>query len=122
VAVVVAGVTVTEAVAELPLSDVVTVAVWLDFTVPAVAVKLAEVAPAGTVTEAGTDRAELLDESVTVAPPAGAACDSVTAQVEVPPEVTVVGVHCAASVVDPGATATDAVVELPLSDAVTVTV
>jgi hypothetical protein len=119
---VVAGVTVTEAVAELPLSDVVTVAVWLVDTVPAVAVKLAEVAPAGTVTEAGTVRAVLLEDSATVEPPAGAGCDNVTAQVEVPPEVTVVGVHCAASEVPPGATAIEAVAELPLSDAVTVTV
>jgi hypothetical protein len=79
-------------------------------------------APAGTVTEEGTVRAELLQESATVAPPAGAACDSVTPQVEVPPEVTVDGAHCAASEVPPGATATDAVAELPLSDAVTVTV
>ena len=45
-------------------------------------VKRAEVAPAGTCTEAGTDRTEatLLDGN-TVIPPAGAAADMVTAQV-----------------------------------------
>ena len=41
--------------------------------VPAVAVKVAEVAAAGTVTEAGTVRAELLLARVTVLPPVGAA-------------------------------------------------
>ena len=58
---------------EEPLSEAVTVAFWLVVRVPAVAVKLAEVAPAGTVTEAGTVSAELLLDKATVLPPVGAA-------------------------------------------------
>jgi len=55
------------------------VAVWFVVILPAVAVKVAEVALAGTVTDAGTVSAELfaefpvLAESATVLPPAGAA-------------------------------------------------
>ena len=51
--------------------------------VPAVAVNVFVVAPAATVTEAGTVRRLLLLVSETVAPPAGAAADNVTVQVEV---------------------------------------
>ena len=50
----------------------VTVALWVVVRVPAVAVKVAEVAEAATVTEAGTVRAELLLDNVTVLPPLGA--------------------------------------------------
>jgi hypothetical protein len=90
---VVTGITVTDAVREFPLRVAVIVAVWLAPTVPAVAVKVAVVAPLATVSEAGTDRAALLSESVTAAPPDAAACDKVTVQVEVPPDVTVAGAH-----------------------------
>jgi hypothetical protein len=92
--------------------------------VPAFAVKLAVVAPAAIVTEAGIVSAVLLpSESVTVEPPVGAACDSVTVQVELPPELMVVGAHCnvVTVTVTVGVTVTAAVAELPLSDAVTVT-
>jgi hypothetical protein len=41
-------------------------------TVPAVAVKLAEVAPDATVTEAGTVSAPVLLERATMVPPVGA--------------------------------------------------
>ena len=51
----------------------VTLAFWVVVKVPAVAVKVAEVAEAATVTEAGTVRAELLLDKATVLPPAGAA-------------------------------------------------
>ena len=47
----------------------------------AVALKVAVVAPAATVTEAGTVSEALLLASVTAEPPAGAVCDSVTLQV-----------------------------------------
>jgi hypothetical protein len=122
VPVVVAGVTLTEAVAEPLFIDAVTVAVWLAVTVPAVAVKLAEVAPAATVAEAGTAKAALLLESVTLAPPEAAAWDRVTVQLEVPPEVTEVGEHCKAEgvTVAVGVIVSDAAAEVPLSDAVTV--
>lgn len=53
--------------------------------VPAVAVKVAEVAPDATVTEAGTVSAPTLLESATVIPPDPAALDRVTVQVDVPP-------------------------------------
>jgi hypothetical protein len=43
------------------------VAVWFEATVPAVAVKVAKVAPEGTVTEAGTVRDVELEDSETVA-------------------------------------------------------
>ena len=61
------------AVWEAPFRVAVTVALWLVVSVPAVAVKLAEVLLAATVTEAGSVSAELLSESVTLAPPVGAA-------------------------------------------------
>ena len=63
-------------------------------TAVAVAVKVADVAPAATVTEAGVLRYVLLSESVTTVPPAEAAAASVTVQVLVPPEGTLVGLHC----------------------------
>ena len=49
--------------------------------VPVVTVKFADLAVAATVTDAGTVRVELLFESVTLAPPVGAACVKVTVQV-----------------------------------------
>ena len=51
----------------------VTVAVWEVVRVPAVAVKVAVVAEAGTLTEAGTVKAALLLARVTELPPLGAA-------------------------------------------------
>jgi hypothetical protein len=91
--------------------------------VPAVAVKLAVVAPDGTVTEDGTLRAELLSETATEAPPVGATLDSVTAQLEVAPDAIVAGAHCSDETftVVGGVTVNEAVLELPFSDAVTVT-
>jgi len=62
-------------------------------TVPTVAVKFAEVAPDGTVTEAGTVNTLELLESATVTPPEPAACDNVTAHAEVPPELRLVALH-----------------------------
>jgi hypothetical protein len=47
----------------------------------AVALKVAVVAPVETVTEAGTVSNTLLLDSVTIDPPAGAVCVSVTVQV-----------------------------------------
>ena len=56
-----------------------------ELTVPAVTVKVAEVCPCGTVTEAGTLAAELLElESDTAMPPLPAADVSVTVPVAVP--------------------------------------
>src|SRR5205085_2279530 len=68
-------------------------AVWLDDTALAVAVKVAVVAPAATVTEAGTASDGLLSDRLTVMPPLGAACDNVTVQLTFPGGVNEVGVH-----------------------------
>ena len=57
------------------------------------AVKVAVVAPAATVTDAGTVRLALLLETATAAPPLGADPLRVTAQVEVPGVVIVPELH-----------------------------
>src|ERR1035441_7509246 len=61
--------------------------------VPAVAVNVAVVLPAPTVTEAGTVNAPALSERVTVAPPV---FDTVTVQVELPPDPKLAGAHVSA--------------------------
>jgi hypothetical protein len=61
--------------------------------VPAVAVKVAVVLADATVTEAGTLSAPTLLESATVVPPA---CETVTVQVELPPEPRVEGAQLSA--------------------------
>ena len=101
-----------EAVVELPFNDAVTIAVWLVGTVPALALKLAAEDPAGTITDAGMLMAVLLLESATEEPPAGAAFDTVTVQAEVPPEATLVGVHCRLETVTDGANTVSAAVAL----------
>ena len=66
-------------------------------------VKLAEIAPSGTVTLAGTLAAPLLLESITRAPPTGAGPLSVSVACEVWPPITFVGFSCnEASVGRPG--------------------
>src|SRR5215469_2855110 len=62
--------------------------------VPAAAVKVAVVALAATVAEAGTVNAALLEERETVVPPVGAALESVTVQVLLALDARVVGAHC----------------------------
>jgi hypothetical protein len=71
----------------------VTVALSAVEMVCAVAWKLAPVAPAATVTDAGTGKELLLSERATTAPPPGAARDSDTVQVVDAPELRLVGVH-----------------------------
>ena len=61
--------------------------------VPAVAVKVAVVFPAPTVTEAGTVNAAALLDNVTVAPPV---CVTVAVHVELPPDTRLVGLHVTA--------------------------
>ena len=85
------GVTVTDAVPELPFNEAVIVTAWFADTVPAVALKLAEVDPAATVTEAGSVSAALLSERLTAVPPLGAGSDTATVHADVPPEETVAG-------------------------------
>lgn len=64
-------------VSGVPLREAVSVALLLAVALPAVAVKVAEVEPAWTVTDGGTVRAGLLEDMATAVPPAGAAFDSV---------------------------------------------
>ncbi len=67
--------------AELPFNVAVTVALCVPARFPVAAVKVAVLAFAGTVTEAGTERAELVFARATVAPPVRAALLSVTVQI-----------------------------------------
>ena len=67
------GFTVKVTLSDEVFNEAVSVALCVVVAVPAVAVKVAEVAVAGTVTEAGTVTAELLLARVTVLLPVGAA-------------------------------------------------
>ncbi len=79
---------------ELLPRDAVTVAFWLLAMEAAVeALKIAVVAPAATVTDAGTVSEVLLLASVTLDPPAGAAWVSVTVQVLTAPCPRLVGLQ-----------------------------
>ena len=86
-----AGFTVIAVVRDAPLYDAVIVTAVEVVTLLVVTVKVLLVAPAGTVTLAGTDAALELSESETTAPPLGAAALSVTVPVEELPPVTLVG-------------------------------
>jgi len=72
-------------------SVAVTVALPLDVIVPAVAVNVAVVAPAPTVTDEGTVSSVLLSDTATAVPPAGAAPESVTVHVLLPDELRLAG-------------------------------
>lgn len=79
---------------DTPLTDAVRIALALEVTAPAVAVKVAEVEPAGTVTDGGTVRVGLLEDTATVAPPVGAVADSVTVQEVLVLEARLEAVQC----------------------------
>jgi hypothetical protein len=61
--------------------------------------KVVTLAPAGTVTVAGTEAAGLALERVTTVPPGGAAIEMVTVPVEVDPPTTLVGLSASAEAV-----------------------
>ena len=86
-----AGFTVSAAVLETPPLVAVIVTAVTAVTVEVVTLNVAVVAPAKTVTLAGTVADALLDASVTTMPPAGAADDNVTVPVLAVPPVTDVG-------------------------------
>ena len=94
-------------------------------TEPSVAVKLAEVEPAGTVREAGKASAELLEFSATAEPPDGAGRFRMTVHVVEPPGARLEGLHPTEVVSTAGAdtvgvSVTFAVRETPFKVAVTV--
>jgi len=80
----VAGTSDTEAFTAVPLKAAVNCTLVIAVIKPAVTENVAETAPACTLTVAGTFNAVLDDVSLTVAPPAGAGCASVTTQDAVP--------------------------------------
>jgi len=80
-------------VVAVPLRVAVMVAVWLVETVPVVALKVALVAPAPTVTEVGTVRAEALSERATAVPPVGAALEIMTVHVLLALDARLVGLQ-----------------------------
>jgi len=89
---------------------------------PAVALKFAVVAPAATVTDAGTVSAPLLEESPTDAPPVNAARFRVTVQLEAEPGATELGEHDRPDTDGGRGVTVTEVVMLPFSVAVMVTV
>ena len=86
-----AGFTVRPAVRVVPPNEAVIVATVEVVTADVVTVNVRLVAPAGTVTLAGTVADAELSDSVTTAPPDGAAAVSVTVPVDELPPTTVVG-------------------------------
>lgn len=88
--------------------------------IPAVTENVFVVAPAGTVTEAGTVRSALSLDSETVAPPAGAGEDRVIVQVDMPPLARLVSVHPSDVNADAGVSVKFACSELALYVAVTI--
>ena len=79
-----------------------------------VALKVADVAAAGTVTDAGTVSAALEFESVTLAPPAGAGWIRVTVQVLEELAPMLVGLHVSAETSTDAVKLTVVLAELPL--------
>lgn len=122
------GFTVSVANRDTPPNVPVIVANVEVVTALVVTVKLALVAPAATVTLAGTVAAVELSESITATPPVGAAALKVTVPVEELPPWTAAGDSDRAEGVGPGGgaalplTVSVAVREIPLADAVMVVV
>ena len=105
----------TGAVAELLLYVAVTVELALLLTVAVVTLNVADVAPAPTVTDAGTFNVALVSDSATAAPPVGADWLRVTVHVLEAFEPRLVGLHETADTDTEGATRlTVEVAELPL--------
>ncbi len=111
------AVNVKEAVAVLPLSEVVICAELSVVNEPAIAVKLAVVAPAAAVTDDGTETLVLLELSVIAVEPL-AGLLSVTTHVEVPLGLSVAGVQLNADTCGSAVSVSEAEAVLPLSEAV----
>ncbi len=93
------GTRLREALWELPFRVAVTLAASVWVTAPAAALNVVNALPAGTVTDDGTDSAELSVETPTLIPPEGAISFRVTVQVAASPEFTLVGVQIKAETV-----------------------
>ena len=87
----VAGSIVRVAVSTTLLAVAVIVAVVTEFTEAVVTENVVDVAPAATLTDAGTTASEVLDLRVTVVPPEGAAVGNVMVPWLAAPEITVDG-------------------------------
>jgi hypothetical protein len=107
-----AGSTVSDVVRVAPPKDAESVAVVDAATALVPTLKLALVAPAATVTVAGTEVAPLLSESATCAPPAGAGAVSVTVAVADVPPVTLPGLTLSAETAG-GSTVSDTLCVAP---------
>jgi hypothetical protein len=75
----------------------------LAVTAAVVVTNVTEDAPAGTLTLVGVEAEEELSDTLTAAPPAGAAPESVTVQVLGSKPATAVGEHCSEETVRPWA-------------------
>jgi hypothetical protein len=121
-----AALSITVLESELLPSVAVTTADCPEATVLAVAVNPAEVAPAGTVSDAGTGSAKLFELSATEAPPEGAGPLRMTVQVVEPAGARLDGLHATEFGLTGGvagaggASVTTALCELPFKVAVTV--
>ncbi len=108
------------AIWETPLLIVaITEAVRLPEITPAVALKVADVAPAATVTKVGMVSNALLLDKNTGLPPAGAAAVSVTVQVLIAPEARPVGLQASEDNATVATRFTLAVWKTPFMEAVT---
>jgi hypothetical protein len=110
---------VREALADEDPIEATTLALVLPLTVPAVAAKVVEVAPAVTVAVAGTVRAVVLLERLTLVPPVGATLEMFTVQVAVLLAGRTVGAHASEDTVTGATRETEAVFEDAPSVAVT---
>ena len=81
---------------------------------PAVVVKVPEILPAATVTEAGAERAALPLLTATAAPPDAATLVSVTVQVLLAAELRLVGLHASEATLIGATKASDADAEVAL--------
>jgi hypothetical protein len=105
---------VTVAVTELLPRAAVKVALWLlAIEAAAVALNVVVVAPAATVTDAGTVSKVLLLASLTEEPPGGAFCVSVTVQALAAPGARLEGLHASVNMSTGADTPIAAVIELP---------
>jgi hypothetical protein len=101
-----------------PLAVAVTVTPCCAAGAPAVTEKVAVVALAATVAEAGVVSQELLSDSETANPPLGAALVRVTVQVEAAPAAMVVGLQLSADRATGATSDSEALAEVPLRVAV----